>query len=438
MASGSLNLCIFGAGPGTGNLGVWALGMALLSGIARRVGDPGITLFDNGSGIRSGSARIGGRELHYHLCGAVPSRRIYRSDSLWRIRASGRLGGLGNPAIDVIRHADAVLDVTSGDSFTDLYSERRFRLVTAEKMIALEQGRPLILPPQTIGPFANPRLRRIAREIIRQAAMVWARDRASFSAMREMLGSAFDPARHRCGVDLAFGLEARQPSRPLPQRIADRLDTPRRRPLVGFNVSGLILGDTAAARQQFRLHADYRRAVVSVLERILESTEAEILLVPHVFSRPGTYEHDPDACAIIAGALGEASRRRVTVLPEGLDPSETKWVIAHTDWFCGTRMHAAIAALSSGVPTAAIAYSGKTLGVFETCGQGRHVADLRHLDTAGVTDCLWNAWESRDQARASLLNELPAVLAQAESQLDEIVECVMASKRDQTPLPRAA
>ncbi|MHC4305786.1 MAG: hypothetical protein ACYS15_19130, partial [Planctomycetota bacterium] len=72
-----LKLCIFGAGPGTGNLGVSALSLSLLSGIARRVGDPLITVFDDRKGIRQSCVRVAGRDLSYRLCGAIPTRRIY-------------------------------------------------------------------------------------------------------------------------------------------------------------------------------------------------------------------------------------------------------------------------------------------------------------------------------------------------------------------------
>jgi polysaccharide pyruvyl transferase WcaK-like protein len=75
------------------------------------------------------------------------------------------------------------------------------------------------------------------------------------------------------------------------------------------------------------------------------------------------------------------------------------------------------------VPAAAIAYSDKTQGVFETCGQGAHVADLRRLDTDEVVSHLWRSWEQRDEARASLREQLPGVLAQVEAQMDAIVAC---------------
>ncbi|MHC4785608.1 MAG: polysaccharide pyruvyl transferase family protein [Planctomycetota bacterium] len=422
-----LRLCVFGAGPGTGNLGVSALSLSLLSGIARRVRDPQVTSFDNGKGIRPARARLGGRDLAYRLCGAIPTRRVYRRDSLFRIRASGWFGGLGHAAIKVIRDAHAVLDCTSGDSFTDLYSRRRFRLVTAEKMLALEQRRPLILLPQTIGPFTGARTRRIARRIVRAAAMVWARDQRSFSTLRELLDGSFDASRHHCGVDLAFGLEAQEPTQPLPEAVASWLTDRDRPPLVGFNVSGLIHGGDSAV-MRFGLRTEYFHAVTRFLKRILDETDANILLVPHVFSRPGHFEHDPDACASVAARLGQAGAGRIARLPEGLSPGKTKWAVSRTDWFCGTRMHASIAAISSGVPAAAMAYSDKTLGVFETCGQGEHVADLRHLETDEVVDRLWESWTGRANARASLEVTLPKVQAQVEDQMDRIVECCAATE----------
>jgi polysaccharide pyruvyl transferase WcaK-like protein len=417
-----LRLCVFGAGPGTGNLGVSALSLSLLAGIARRVSDPAITSFDNGKGIRPARDHVGGRDLEYNLCGAVPTRRIYRRDSLWNIRASGRLGGLGHPAVKAIRGADAVLDCTSGDSFTDLYSRRRFRLVTAEKMLALEQRRPLILLPQTIGPFAHPRTRRIAQRIVRAATMVWARDEKSYTTLRELLGDEYDPCRHHCGVDMAFGLEPREPEQPLPQAVSSWLTDDGRPPLIGFNVSGLV-HEGADARSRFGLRADYACAVRCFLGRVLNETNAKILLVPHVFSRPGHFEHDPDACASVVAQLGRAGSDRIACLPAGLSPGKTKWAIGCSDWFCGTRMHASIAAISSGVPAAAMAYSDKTLGVFETCGQGDHVADLRHLETSEVVECLWQSWVRRAEARESLGRELPKVLARIEEQMDLIVAC---------------
>jgi colanic acid/amylovoran biosynthesis protein len=437
-ADRSLRLCIFGAPPGTGNLGVTALNRALLEGIARRVEHPSITVFDDCPGLWDARAPVSGRELPYHLCGAIPTRRIYLRDSLWRIRASGRLGGLGNPAIRALRAAGAVLDVTGGDSFTDLYGPRRFRWATLDKLIALEQGAPLILAPQTIGPFSDDRTRRIAQRILRAAAMIWARDARSDDLLRELLATEFDPERHRFGVDLAFGLEARPPAQPLPPPVSSWLAEDAPRPVIGFNVSGLLANDASASQRRFGLRADYSAAVIGFLRRILRETDANVLLAPHVMTRSGHHEHDPDACVSVRDALADCETRRIALTPQTHDPGEMKWIIARTDWFCATRMHAGIAALSSGVPTAAIAYSHKTRGVYDTCGQGRHVADPRESNTDEVISRLWQSWTQREAAAADLRHRLPFVLRQAEAQMDAMLACAGLSAQDEPRLRRAA
>jgi len=95
--------------------------------------------------------------------------------------------------------ADAVLDISGGDSFTDLYGEKRFWDVARPKLVALALGGPLILLPQTYGPFRDERLRQIASRIVDRAKMAWARDEHSFRSLRELAGNHFDPARQLCG-----------------------------------------------------------------------------------------------------------------------------------------------------------------------------------------------------------------------------------------------
>ena len=71
-------------------------------------------------------------------------------------------------------------------------------------------------------------------------------------------------------------------------------------------------------------------------------------------------ESDLRACRQLVDKLGQAAQGRVRILSGQYSEMEIKWVIAQLKWFCGTRMHSTIASLSSGVPSAAIAYRDKT------------------------------------------------------------------------------
>ena len=113
---------------------------------------------------------------------------------------------------------------------------------------------------------------------------------------------------------------------------------------------------------------------------------------------------------------------RVVISPTSFDQCEVKWLIAQTDWFCGTRMHATIAAISSRVPTATVSYSDKAQGVFESCAQGEQVIDPRKLDTPEIVERLKSSFKFRADAEASLAEHLPSVKAKAAEQMDAVAD----------------
>jgi polysaccharide pyruvyl transferase WcaK-like protein len=330
-----------------------------------------------------------------------------------------RLRGMKNPAALRLLRARVILDISGGDSFTDLYGEKRFEAVAAPKQVAVEHGIPLILLPQTYGPFDTERSARRAAEIVKYARMAWARDKHSFIVLRELLGDTFNPSRHRSGVDMAFLLEAREPAVALAKGSRPAFWPNSGNQVIGINVSGLIYLDHERARRSYGLRADYRTVVTSLVRAVLETRGAHVVLVPHVVVPEGHYESDVEACRLVREEVGND---RVSVLPARYDQAEVKSIISRCDWFCGTRMHSTIAALSTGVPATVLAYSPKPFGVFESCDLGEHVVDLRALDTRAAIDRLATEFANRKETCTSLATALPGVLARAEKQLDTIAE----------------
>lgn len=399
----------------TGNLGVSALGISILTGIAQRDPDPRITLFDFRPGSEQATLTWPSGQLHYVRRGAYRSRRFHRPENLRSMYLAARLAPVTNPTIRSLDRTDLVLDITGGDSFTDLYGPRRFVLATMPKRIVLRRGRPLHLLPQTYGPFSTPETRRLAARIVAGARTAWARDQHSYDALRELAGDHLDPHRHRLGVDVAFLLPAIPPSPEVKAHLGLDAESPT---VIGVNVSGLLTNEPDLARARFRLKGDYLAAMTALVERFVEQTDATILLVPHV---KGSQPHDADdtACARLAASLDVPER--VRQLPAGLDAMQTKGVIGRCDWFVGARMHATIAALSQQIPAVGVAYSDKFAGVFASCGVGDQVVDARATTTGELVDAIWERWERRTTAQQALRNQLPAVLAQADQQFDAIL-----------------
>ncbi len=414
-------LCLLGASPDTANLGVSALFFSVMHAIATHCPQAAVTVFDYSRGVRAGEIEVNKKPFRFVRCGANLSRRFYRRDSLINMRASAMFGGLGNPGVRALAEADAVLDISGGDSFSDLYGRKRFKSISQPKSLVLSLGTPLILLPQTYGPFQDQAALSVARAIVSKSKMAWARDGRNFDTLKELMASQFDPERHREGVDVAFALPSKRPARLSPtfQRwIRDN----RKTPVVGLNVSGLIYNAGAAGSKRFGFRSDYVEIVQRLVRRFVEATDVRIVLVPHVLARPGHKEADTAACIDVAAVVADPDR--VHVVEEDYDAMEMKWVISQLDFFCGTRMHSTIAGLSSVVPTSAIAYSKKTIGVFESVGQGAAVADPRHQDAEQCLESVWRAWLQREEMAASLRVNLGPVLDRATAQFSVIFEYV--------------
>ncbi|GAB3152405.1 hypothetical protein GCM10027290_43020 [Micromonospora sonneratiae] len=417
MTTTTLSACLFGV-PGSGNnLGVGALRAATLAGLLSREPQARVTVFDDGWGQRPGRAYVSGRPVAISLAGARHSRRYHRPESYVNMRVCAALGGLGNAGLARIDAADMVLDVSGGDSFSDIYGEHRFRSVAWPKRLTLLRGRPLVLLPQTYGPFRSERLRAEAAALTRDAAMAWARDPESFHALAELLGPDLDPQRHREGVDVAFALEPREPDGPAYERLA-RWFAAAPGPVVGINISGLMVRAEGMAR--FGLAGDGGQVALRLCQRLLDEPDTRLIIVPHVRSQDGP-DDDVAASQRLREALAARHGDRVMVAPTDLDQHQAKWVIARTSWFCGMRMHATIAALSSAVPAANIAYSLKARGVFASVGQQRHVADARRLGDDELLETLWSSWTTRAETAVELAERVPVAIRRAAGQMDEIV-----------------
>lgn len=410
--------CLFGAAPDTPNLGVTALHDSIVAGLLQRVPGCDLTVFDF---ARNGPAVVDGKATRVRRLGAQPTRRIWRPEALWNMRLANRLGGAWNVGTRRLRSADAVLDASAGDSFSDIYGFRRFNAIVAPKRMALEARVPLILMPQTYGPFKSPSCRAEAVRLVAGSALAWARDPQSFERLRELLGDRFDAHRHRLGVDVAFGLPVLRPSTPISRRVDEWL-VDGRGPVVGLNVSGLIYLDPERARSAFDVRDDYPALLRSVVDGLLERDGTRVVLIPHALSPIGHSESDRDACKRLSEDLGGGASERLEVLSGDYRVSEIKELLGRLDWFCGTRMHSTIGALSSGTPAAALAYSPKFRGVFEQCAMGHRVVSLSEVDRATGADLVLRAFDERLADQAALDAALERIRIQLDAQFDAIAK----------------
>ncbi|RZU00781.1 polysaccharide pyruvyl transferase family protein [Rivibacter subsaxonicus] len=413
---------LLGAGFGTGNMGVGALAAGALTIVAQRFPRAEVLLLDYGREATVDRPQIGGRVVEVPLINLRFSWKPHLRNNIARLllvaviarwfgpKMRARLIGR-NRWLALIDDCDLALAVSGGDSFSDIYGLGRFFYVTLPQWLILLLGKPLVLLPQTIGPFQRPMVRMMARSLLRRAQLVYTRDEGGVTE----IGQITDHARF-C-PDMGFVLEPRAP-------VALDLDglacerSSEDGPLVGLNVSGLLMIGGYSGSNMFGLGVDYATLVERLIALFIERRQARVLLVPHVFGAHD--ECDTAAIEEIYSRLCARYPGRLFRARGVYDQSEIKHVIGLCDMFVGARMHACIAALSQAVPTVGIAYSDKFAGVFDSVGAGAFVADPRRQSLSAIEELATRCFDERETLAAQLELAIPAVRARVLGLLDSV------------------
>ncbi len=270
---------------------------------------------------------------------------------------------------------DCALNLNIGDSFTDIYGWRRLLFLSATALISMARRVPTIFSPQTIGPFRNPRARRLAHFILRRTRVIVARDEASFAYTRMLAPRA--TVLLATDVALALPFEDRSHMRGKGQE------------RVGINVSGLLFAAAEAGRNPFGMSIDYARFSRALIRALL-ARGAEVHLISHVSSRTDATDDDRRSADLLAAEFPDLVRA-----PDFIDPSEAKSYISGLDFLVAGRMHACIGAYSAGTPVVPIAYSRKFGGLFDSLGY-RWLVPVSGMDDAEALTFILDALDRRE------------------------------------------
>ena len=127
--------------------------------------------------------------------------------------------------------------------------------------------------------------------------------------------------------------------------------------VVGINLSNYIMGG-------FDLNSAFAKEVDSLIRYILQSTDYQILLIPHVL-----WKGQDDR--IISNLIKEKYNlnNRINILDSNnLNYCQIRYVISKCKCFIGARTHAVISAYSTCTPAIAIGYSIKSAGIAKDIG----------------------------------------------------------------------
>lgn len=245
-----------------------------------------------------------------------------------------------------IKDVDYEAAFYGGDGFSDIYGERTFLHRMNQTFILWKRKIPLIMLPQTIGPFSKKKNYDIAVQILRYANDIYVRD------------SKFTQDLDRLGLKYVLTKDLSSFMKPDPWDIDIKPNA------IGLNVSGLAYSNSFCGLEgQFDVYPE-------LIERIINHFKekgCQVYLIPHSYgySKP-IVDDDMIACRQAYERL--ADKNNVVLVDKDLSAPQVKYVISKMTFFIGARMHANFAAIYTGVPVFGTAYSYKFEGAFNANG----------------------------------------------------------------------
>ena len=247
----------------------------------------------------------------------------------------------------IIRNLRWVAAINGGDGFSDIYSSETFISRLHETNIAMKCNIPVIILPQTIGPFKEESNRVIANRILQYATRIYVRDNKFIEELNSM------------GLKYEMTKDLSAYMKPQPFDIDIEPNA------VGLNVSGLTYSNTFRTLSgQFASYQYLMKAIV----RYFQSQNVPIYLIPHSYNYNHPEESNDDLVAIKDLYAKLEDRTNVHVIDRDMISPQVKYVISRMSFFIGTRMHANFAAIYTKVPLFGLAYSYKFQGAFEANG----------------------------------------------------------------------
>lgn len=265
----------------------------------------------------------------------------------------------------VMRNMRWVAAINGGDGFSDIYGTTTFLLRLHETNIAMKRHVPVIILPQTIGPFSLLKNRNIAERILRYAEKIYVRDDKFVADLKKM------------GLDYEMTMDLSAYMQPQPFDINILPNA------IGLNVSGLAYSNTFQTLSgQFASYPYLMKAII----RYFQSQNVPIYLIPHSYNYNNPEDSNDDLLAIRDLYAKLDNKSNVHVVDRDMISPEVKYVISQMSFFIGTRMHANFAAIYTKVPLFGLAYSYKFQGAFEANGIYDSTALINNITESECND----------------------------------------------------
>lgn len=301
-----------------------------------------------------------------------------------------------NKELNDYLEAEYIVD-TSGDMLTEDYGIH----------IAFSHAIPLIycsllkkkffIIAQSIGPFRK--LKRLFLKLLKNADLITARDSITYEYLiAQGLNNVIQTA------DLGFLLEPKKYN----LNNIEVLQKRQNQYVLGICPSALFFNKFSKNFPNY----DWINFCL-MLDKVAKEKNVGYLLIPHVNTPNGKFDDDNFSMKMM-----EQLEANCSVIDSGLDPAHVKYIFSKLDGVVSFRMHGAIAALDSFVPTIAVAYSHKTFGLYESLGISDWAVSNDQNIIKNLEDLIYKLLDKSAEFRAQLIKAIPIIRERANKNLE--------------------
>jgi len=268
---------------------------------------------------------------------------------------------------------DIIIDL-SGDTLADSLCSVSIVSIMGI-LIGILLNKPIVVFSQSIGPFKKWSLT-LARFSLNKVDLIIVREEITKKYLEKLKidSPIFLTA------DCAFILETA--SSEIIEEILSR---------EGINIeNNVFIGISPNVRQDSE---NYVSIMAQMIDYIIENLKSKVIIIPHVVND-----------LVVSQKIYKKiiNKNKVKLIKNNYSPEELKGIICLCEIFIGARMHSNIAALSTYVPTMAIAWSHKYYGIMRKLGQEKYVFDFRTMNFSSVVSKIDELWCNRNKIRKEL------------------------------------
>ncbi|NQU86212.1 MAG: polysaccharide pyruvyl transferase family protein [Mariniphaga sp.] len=267
----------------------------------------------------------------------------------------------------ILKKVSFAAAINGGDGFSDIYGTEAFEHRLFITRLALKKKIPLIILPQTLGPFKDNSNLETAKAILKYASKIYVRDDKFISTLSSWQ-IPFELTK-----DLSYYMKP------------EKVDIETKPGAIGLNISGLCYSNEFKDLSgQFDLYPSLIFRIINYFQK----KNKHIYLISHSYNydNPEISNDDLQATRDVYNKLKD--KTNVQLIDRNLNAPQTKYIISRCDFFIGTRMHACFAAIFTKTPLFGLAYSYKYEGSFRYMGLENNYTSILNIKEDQIDDVI--------------------------------------------------